>query len=410
MSYRNGNGVAGERVYLSQLYARILDDVEQGRDVLWMFPRGADVAEHMGNLYRLAAHYLRVEMIDEPRWRPVAVEGSPDGSPLRVQLALGAHGGDDSEAAADLWLMGPGAVPSPPEWGDGGPPRPGRARPVTIEIQPPPGRRPPVIIPVYASQWPPRVPGSVHLSIRRLWGCTGWGDMYQLATALLGDGEEVAYTMWATSVWVELAGPDEALLRELIEQRVPPATWKAFLEEYAARRGWQGETLSMAQELLRRALPGHTLSLTHPDQPSAWLWGLWAEGMVDLLRGRGVEVHSAVLAALKWDRLLYHRIWRGQLRNLFPLIDQARLLVAQERAQRAIGQDPWGSVDGIDAELADEWSCPPSLRDVVSDLRRARNSLAHYEPLDWDAYRSVVAALNSLQRHLSAARMMQAAP
>jgi len=104
MSYRNGNGVAGERVYLSQLYARILDDVEQGRDVLWMFPRGADVAEHMGNLYRLAAHYLRVEMIDEPRWRPVAVEGSPDGSPLRVQLALGAHGGDDSEAAADLWL------------------------------------------------------------------------------------------------------------------------------------------------------------------------------------------------------------------------------------------------------------------------------------------------------------------
>lgn len=403
------NGIAGERVYLARLYARILDDVEQGRDVLLMFPKGADVSQHLENIYRLAAGYLRVGVLSDRCWRWVTRDTSPEGSPLRVQLLLS---GDavDPEADVDLWVLGPGAISPPLEPSDASAPQRWQAPSVTIEVQPPRPQRPAAVIPVYASEWPARVPGSVHLSVRPLWGCTGWGDMYQLATSLLDDGEETSYALWATSVWVELAGADEALLRELIERRIPPPGWRAFLQEYAMRRGWQGEALRMAEEVLLRAFPWHTLSLTHSDRPSAWLLRLWAEGMVDLLPDRGIEVHSALLVALKWERLLYHRIWRGQVYSLFPLIDQARLLIARECGRHGSGEDAVGS-SAKGGELRDEeWSYPPSLRDVVSDLKLARNRLAHYEPLEWDTYRLVVAALYRLERRILPTHLPRAMP
>lgn len=42
-------------------------------------------------------------------------------------------------------------------------------------------------------------------------------------------------------------------------------------------------------------------------------------------------------------------------------------------------------------------------------LRRARNQLAHYEPLDWETHRAVVAALVGLVRHQQAPHVTQGA-
>lgn len=338
-----------------------------------------------------------VEVLGDRFWHWESDEGSPDLHVHRVRLVL-TRDVHDAGSDVDMWLLGPGSVP-PPEG------RPWEkalqsfsAPRVTIELHPPVSGRPPVVVPVYASDWPGKMPGSVQLSVRQLWGCTGWGDMYGLASSLLADGEEPAYASWATSVWVELAGTDEALLREMIEERVQPSQWRTFLEAYAIRRGWHGQALERVREVLERTFSWHALSLMRAEEPPSWLFRLWAEGVIDLVGDRGIEAHSAVLVALKWEDMVCHRIWRGQIRSLFPLIDQARLLLARQHGLAGGDREPV-ELPELRAAARNEALGVSSvlLREAIAELQYARNRLAHYEPLDWDTYRSVVAALYRLE-------------
>src|SRR5690606_22315272 len=105
-----------------------------------------------------------------------------------------------------------------------------------------------------------------------------------------------------------------------------------------------------------------------------------------------------------------HRVWRGEAAILLPMIDQYRIAVSQDPAdshrswkpflqQRVLPDD---RPDGTPLETAAEFgdiiefldgsSRTAALRELrrnVDAVRRIRNILAHYRPVEWWQFRHV---------------------
>jgi len=65
----------------------------------------------------------------------------------------------------------------------------------------------------------------------------------------------------------------------------------------------------------------------------------WGNGLVD--RWDGVAwVHTAALVAARLDDTIAARLWRGQVRALFPFLDQMRTAFAAKYEQRLLAHLP----------------------------------------------------------------------
>jgi hypothetical protein len=178
----------------------------------------------------------------------------------------------------------------------------------------------------------------------------------EFAAALLTE-----LSLWDPETCTALAQrPATELIRALSDPR--PA-----LVEIARARGWDGRSL---QEV-------------------------WNRGIEGTFGGRCLR-HSAFLAVSGDINALEHRVWRAQLRVLFPLMEEKRLkLVEQLRPWLRV---PFKTTFGIVIDAVEDLELghidyqlrklvPEANRNaaaLIAELKSIRHALAHLEPYtDW---------------------------
>jgi hypothetical protein len=184
-----------------------------------------------------------------------------------------------------------------------------------------------------------------------------------------------------TGVISSLAGTDLSIVDELVHQ--PTAVVfkpSPVLNRIARSRGWSGSRVARCSR----------------DN--------FYTGQVESFEGL-IRLTSAALAAAGRHADVQHRVWRGQVATLFPLLEECRQVLLDELKQflRLPVTTPFGRIDDIyDLEfnhLADQLSKASNPRAVgyrakVHALKRMRNALAHLEPVgpnDFDS--SLISAL-----------------
>lgn len=225
----------------------------------------------------------------------------------------------------------------------------------------PPGERLVIVIELEGEQTRSPPKPDVTLEVSRWDDWVDESDAYVLAAAMLR-GRQLPpkrraltiATVARLAIWdLELA---EALTDIAIAQLVRP---NEFLIEWAQKRGWGAES-----------------------QPS------WEDGSTQLVDGIPT-LHSALLAVADTE-VLDRRVWSAQAGLYLPWIEQRRIELLQKL--RGLIQFPvitdGGPVDRIeDLSIGQlDWAlrgtnASSMTRQTIARLRRARNLLAHLQPL-----------------------------
>jgi hypothetical protein len=230
------------------------------------------------------------------------------------------------------------------------------------------------------------------------------------------DGDQTS-ACWREGILPDLSSGDEALFEHLWETpELDAGTLWGALEDYAAHRGWTAPVLSEigAGAFLRDPDAGGRLSL----EPSVGHRRLWAEGLLNWTVEYGTELHAAALATLGQRPHVQHRIWRGQVAVLLPLLDQFRLMLCDifvrhyglavptevfpldgESDTARVRESPYSCdlgylkrlFNGIPALYA------LGLAPLIRTACWVRNELAHYRPVEMADYVEVRKNLARLQ-------------
>lgn len=173
---------------------------------------------------------------------------------------------------------------------------------------------------------------------------------------------------------------------------------------------------------LATGLPGPTPQLR--PQPPANVQKDWAAGHLVGSPDFGIEYHPALLVGQETRMALEHRVWRGQQHSLQPGLDRVRLELclylrdtfrdgwyyppgctpedARERAQ--LHAEPLTAQFGLLLRLAGYWQSQHggqllgNWKPKLEKLKAARDSLAHYRPLDFPLFRDAYACLTEMPR------------
>jgi hypothetical protein len=100
-----------------------------------------------------------------------------------------------------------------------------------------------------------------------------------------------------------------------------------LLCDLATDRGWTEQRLR--QWGYRPDLTTKSFGQDSMREPPRALIELWAHGALGWTVERGSEVHSAAVAMLGDEAQVQHRVWRGQVHALLPLIDTQRRLMCE---------------------------------------------------------------------------------
>jgi len=226
-------------------------------------------------------------------------------------------------------------------------------------------------------------------SFRRLLSCA---DIHTILRMCVDSGTSPADRLWVRAVYTEVAGDDLALL-----------AWLPSCEIESIG--------DMIEALVRYPEPFVPLNGTQTD-------AAWFEGRLQELAEQDAMDHAVVAARGKDDRALTHRAWRGQIRLLMPLIDEARVSLCW-RLTKSLGEswpqiappDNPNSVDSSGLHPTTEWGHLRCIwqsdqvrsrvdlygtQDTVGTLWIARNELAHYKPLSRDQFAKTLGALWNL--------------
>lgn len=151
-------------------------------------------------------------------------------------------------------------------------------------------------------------------------------------------------------------------------------------------------------------LYSHLGQIQPGEAPPKPLQSLWARGWITRTQEYGIELHSVLLAKLRRDDEIRHRIWRGQADILLPVIDNARLEVCKYLTKAKGPQWPlkWHQpkseeeceavkITPMAAQLGYlEWLLRCSQHFVnerkwwplISSAHQIRNEIAHYRPVN----------------------------
>lgn len=285
-----------------------------------------------------------------------------------------------------------------------------------------------LLVPLDNGNLQERLKEDVYLKVIWFWG---WftGSEFKLLTRnhLSEAGASYAVSMWLESVGVELAGTDIELLAYLhsnVDKMVSSRKdIRLLLAEFANIRGWSLDFIKKYQDDFK-GITGHRAGIAgaKPTVPPLDIMGAWNEGMIDWSDETGLTVNSAALAVINDKSTINHRIWRGQSQKLLPIIDIIRLEVCDhlkntynewnEYCQNCVrhpNNDYYSNMDISQpvAEFADiirflsmTMRCLKNdrLRRHVDNLRKARNTLAHYVPLEFNKFEFLISELrNTIQ-------------
>ncbi|MZP30025.1 hypothetical protein GTO91_09940 [Heliobacterium undosum] len=264
-------------------------------------------------------------------------------------------------------------------------------------------------------------PADVRLAVRRFWNPLSQLELtYLLRTALRESSE--ANWHWAEAVWTELSGGDPQLLERLLTQCIACERdeW-GVLTEYGRDLGWNPSQLEKlgAVKATRLSYPSRMRNLGAPPKEFE---ALWRAGAIVYTPERGMELHAAAAALVGLRQELDQRIWRGQARFLFPVIDAVRFDLCRSLT-RLFGEQ-W--IHFADQDRGDLQSTPDgpitqfghllcvirapqayfpgvdknALEASVDILRKARNQLAHYVPLTRAVFEELLSTIQRLDNLL----------
>lgn len=256
---------------------------------------------------------------------------------------------------------------------------------------------------------PPPTP-SVWLSVRWWWAIPSTLEMHTLCRFGTDSSshELDLQSRWREYLLPSLVGNDVELTQALWNKvSLGLNEIVDCLNMWATRMGW-------TQEALRswgvRAVTGHGWRGGDGTalEPPVRQRELWARGLLKWTPEYGVMLSAAALAALEEYPMLEHRLWRGQVGLLLPLVDRVRLSLCERWTLRyginwpwfwqppkapeemeAVRNNPFASGLGhIEAlllsrlELRNDYALLP----LVSHARYVRNKLAHYQPVTFQDF------------------------
>lgn len=264
----------------------------------------------------------------------------------------------------------------------------------------------------------PRTPAAdLFLAIHWWWGVLTPLDFRVVCRARPGAGNDHTSACWREGILPDLSSGDEALFEHLWETATldAGALWGA-LEDYAARRGWTPPVLAEIGAGSLLCEPG--AGSRPAPEPAAGHRRLWAAGLLNWTVEYGTELHAAALAILGQRPQVQHRIWRGQVATLLPLLDQFRLtlcdiFVLHYGPSVPIEEFPLDGESDTARVRENPHSCDlgylkrlfngiPALNalGLARPIRTAcwvRNELAHYRPVEMADYVEVRKILSRLQ-------------
>ncbi|MCB9005843.1 MAG: hypothetical protein H6656_00400 [Ardenticatenaceae bacterium] len=232
-----------------------------------------------------------------------------------------------------------------------------------------------------------------HTNLPHLNERTDWREA--ILPSLVGGSLELAQYIWEYS--------DKSV--EIIQER---------LREYAKSLGWTETNLRKAG--IEQFLHNHWLRSNRREiRPNRSEQELWGMGVLSYTPEEGIWICSAALAIIDQVAILRHRLWRGQASLVLPVIDELRLKICQ-RFINLYGQSwhiEWtGSNSDSKSEprednpLATEWGHLENslyrtpvrkereMLPVVQTARRLRNTLAHYQLIDYEDYETLLNLIN----------------
>lgn len=234
----------------------------------------------------------------------------------------------------------------------------------------------------------------VTVSVRMWWGIPS--ALEARLACRLASQERIPVTLWREHLLPSLAGSDLEFgehLWDLVTEDLEEIL--EGMAAYGAARGWSRQE---AEEVYKRWTPIPPGRGWIPTPPKHSL-SFWAQGWIVYTPEYGGEIHSALLALLRHEHEIAHRIWRAQAVLLMPVVDSARLSIYEHLSRRfGIGWLDWRSErEGMSLPelglMENALRGAPVPKDekqqwlrVVRMIRRIRNDLAHYTPISFGRF------------------------
>ena len=133
-----------------------------------------------------------------------------------------------------------------------------------------------------------------------------------------------------------------------------------LIDMHCDKAGWSKEELIKARSLIDSKFKKGKFSFESPPRD---LITLWAIGIVNFTRERGLSLSAAALSKLGVVDETRHRYWTGQTELLLPMIDLFRLRLCDHLTER-FGKS-WPT----------NWSVPSS-EEELSAVRRIRGRVS----------------------------------
>jgi len=159
------------------------------------------------------------------------------------------------------------------------------------------------------------------------------------------------------------------------------------------------------------------ITRTLTSVPPLALKKLWAKGYVTSSLEYGPELASLYLLHLNRMDELKHRVWRGQVDLLLPMIDNIRLLTCKQLTREKGPQWPYKwekpqSLDDLNAVMENPLATEIGFlnlllqhntnfrndrqwKNLIFIAMRLRNQIAHYQPVNYCQFQELLAEIDS---------------
>jgi hypothetical protein len=250
-----------------------------------------------------------------------------------------------------------------------------------------------------------------HLAVHWWWGMPTGLEM-RLICRILNKGRDELSCLWIESILPAIAGSDMTLADHLWDDYdlTIDGLWRR-LHSYSDLRHWEKPAV---KDL---GIEDHEEILNFRSDKTAFynsaaMKQLWVRGLLYWTPEYGLQLNTAVLALLGREKEIRHRIWRGQVEYLLPILDRIRLAVCEkltglygpdwphkwekpkyEEDYEAVKKDPMACELGYLYHLLK--TCGKMKRDrnllpLVNQARAVRNELAHYRPVEYMQYERLI--------------------
>ncbi|MEW8979272.1 MAG: hypothetical protein AB2385_12775 [Symbiobacterium sp.] len=396
----------------------VVDDLRQGCSVVWLFP-SPEMRDQMELLVRHECARWEMRAVDfslgslDAQPRPLAslladwldLEPPRAGCIWTPELLVDAEGTPDVLILCDLEQL----------------PEQEQARWLDFMVQwshaaGAMGASKALLVPVASKLCRPVSP-EVRLRVRRFWR---WASQLELQTlAREQAGPDLDSRVWNEYVYASVAAGDPLLLDWLLDK--PDLDGEELWEHlvaYGEMRGWTSRALMDRRAAQLCDLPHAARLREYADVPADFE-PLWQVGALTHTVEYGLELQSAAAAMLGRRDVIEHRVWRGQVQALMPVLDALRQSLCHYLT-RYHGPgwvnlaDPQNSyeISGTPDQPLSEFNHmsrvlrSPALRipqhmevsAMVQELRHYRNCLAHYTPISRSDVARLFRVVQQLER------------